>query len=821
MSTLEERQVELEIESIVMGRQRYERRREEEGESATSPGAEQTKRAVPALAAAIEAFVVDAATPGRAGRKHSCLPFLVNVDPVESAYLTVRYALDGAVNHTKVNTVALNLGCALQDHINITSMADGEDTADKKEKQHMKRLFRRVLDQVKKATTDSHRKGVWHTVLKRYRPGALDWTDKNKLLVGLKLIELFEASGNLVHLRRDTDGRNDTPIRIVLTAEAEEWFADAHMRSSLWEPVHQPMLVPPRDWTSPFSGGYLTSAIRGANMVLSHSRGYLDELKNIDMPLVYSAVNVVQSTPWRVNSSVLAVMREAWTLGPKFKALFFEQADPSPPRPAGIPEGVSLDTLPPAQKEEIMAWKRKRALAIAAKNREKSVMGSAINKLAVATKFKDEEAVFFPHYLDFRGRIYPFASYLNPQGDDVARGLLGFAVGKPLGARGAFWLKVHLANLFGVDKVSFENRVKWVDEHVDDLMGSAMSPLDCDFWMTADSPWQALAACFEYTGWIVQGDAYVSHLPIAMDGSCSGLQHYSAMLRDEEGGRQVNLVPSAKPADIYTAVALRVQSRVDAFTCEEASPWKGGKVVRKIAKQPTMTYCYSATQYGMAHQIEDAVRKHGKEYLGAGVDVRPAAVYMAGLVRQAIGETVVAAATAMTFLQEIATLAAEKGLPIYWTAPSGFLVVQEYKQPVGQRVEVMYGGVMMKLTIHKDGSNIDKKRQAAGVAPNFVHACDSAHLMATVNLGVENGLQDWACIHDSFGVHAADVDTLHACIRESFIEQYTPDVLQRFRDEIIEQLQSTAPELIEKVPAVPAQGSLDLAGVRESAYFFA
>ena len=41
----------------------------------------------------------------------------------------------------------------------------------------------------------------------------------------------------------------------------------------------------------------------------------------------------------------------------------------------------------------------------------------------------------------------------------------------------------------------------------------------------------------------------------ALDGTCNGLQHYSAMLRDPVGGAAVNLRPSDTPADIYQTVA--------------------------------------------------------------------------------------------------------------------------------------------------------------------------------------------------------------------------------------------------------------------------
>ena len=49
---------------------------------------------------------------------------------------------------------------------------------------------------------------------------------------------------------------------------------------------------------------------------------------------------------------------------------------------------------------------------------------------------------------------------IHPQHDDIARSLLEFAVGNPLGHHGVRWLKIHLANTFGKDKESFEDRIK-------------------------------------------------------------------------------------------------------------------------------------------------------------------------------------------------------------------------------------------------------------------------------------------------------------------------------------------------------------------------
>lgn len=817
MTNLYDRQVALEWEGVSLGAQRAAEAAKERGLSSTQPGHVQTMRAVEALARAIDEHIQTVASKaGRAGRVS--LQYLIHVLPEEAAYLTIRHAIDGAANGQALSRTAVLIGTALQNHIDLVNAAEQAPG-----------LYRKVMEQVKQATTARHREGVLRHVVRKYGLAKLAWTESDKLHLGAKLIELFEQSSGLIRTQMDTVGRHKSRVSLRLTEETEAWFSDAAERMAAFAPVHLPMLVPPRPWTDPFHGGYLTRAIRGAFMIQSHSKGYLDEAKNVDMPKVYAAINAVQSTAWRVNRRVLDVMTEARAAGSRYASLFVESDEALPPRPAGVPEKVHPDTLPLDQKEALMDWKRETAEVHTENTKRASRRIAESQKLWVADKFKNEEAIYFPHYMDFRGRLYPYANFLNPQADDTGRALCEFAKGKPLGERGLMWLKVHIANLFGVDKVSFGDRVSWVESNLDRLLLVLVDPLEFmdKVGREADSPWCALAACFELAGALVAGDEFVSHLPIAMDGSCSGLQHYSAMLRDPLGGAAVNLVPADKPGDIYTEVAKRAQARVDRSADEAASVWKGGKVVRKIAKQPTMTLCYAATRFGMGGQIRKAVDGlGGAEYLPLSENLRQSCVYMAGIVWDAIGDTVVAAQQAMSFLKDVSKLASEADLPIRWTAPSGFPVEQAYREVTGQKVAVHYNGLRVRLTLAVDGSRLDRRRQANGVAPNFVHSLDAAHLVGTVVLADRMAVDDWnvlswAVVHDSFGVHAADVDVLNVCIREAFVAQYTPDVLGRLRDEVVASLERVAPALALQVPEVPTPGTLDLAAVRQAEYFFA
>jgi len=53
-----------------------------------------------------------------------------------------------------------------------------------------------------------------------------------------------------------------------------------------------------------------------------------------------------------------------------------------------------------------------------------------------------------------------------------------FAEAKPLGERGLRWLKIHLANLYGFDKGSFDERAAFAINHLDDVYDSAENPLE-------------------------------------------------------------------------------------------------------------------------------------------------------------------------------------------------------------------------------------------------------------------------------------------------------------------------------------------------------
>jgi DNA-directed RNA polymerase, mitochondrial len=174
-------------------------------------------------------------------------------------------------------------------------------------------------------------------------------------------------------------------------------------------------------------------------------------------------------------------------------------------------------------------------------------------------------------------------------GPDINRGMLEFSEGKKIGERGLWWLKVHLANKMGKDKLPLVERAAYAESIMDTVHKIAEDPKNNLEWLQADSPWQALAACFELSKAMKMENPadYVCHLHVHVDGSCNGMQHYAAFGRDESGGRQVNLAASDRPGDVYTAILKLVIRDLEAETNPEyveiAESLKG-KVQRKVIK---------------------------------------------------------------------------------------------------------------------------------------------------------------------------------------------------------------------------------------------
>lgn len=672
---------------------------------------------------------------------------------------------------------------------------------------------------IKRASVSVFRKHVADKV------GYEDWGSEVRRRVGLQMIDCIVQATGRFRVIADRSvakyGSKPSAWPMVLQPDPEllDWLKNAMDDEAVHQPVYMPTLIKPKPWEGPKDGGYWTPFVKPPFFIrfkASHEtqrQRAIDEYMALDMPQVYEAINFIQETPWRINRRVFEVAQEMWEKDLALAGMPRKEAERVPPRPDDWEEN----------KEGFERW-RKQAGDINTRNAKTVSKFLATDRaIKLARKFLNEPRFYFPHMLDFRGRMYPIPSDLSPQGHDLHRGLLEFAEGKPVGEDGAQWLAIQVANCFGVDKVSYQDRLDWVAERKAQWLAIAEDPIENRHWVEADDPWQALAAVLDLVGFYSEGAAYVSHAPIRVDGTCNGIQHLSAMVRDEEGGASVNLLEAESPRDIYQEVAdtltdvLKQEAEAGEKYAEDWLECFGGRAPRSVTKRPVMILPYGGKM--------SAYMKYTHEWLDendpvgvyiADKDRGKAVGYLTSKLWDAVSARLEKAQEVMRWLQGCSKIASKSGLPIYWVTPSGFVVRHFYGEVERKCITTNIDGQRIVLEGRDIKATLDPKAQAQGIAPNFVHSMDASAMMICAVLCKDNEVSSLTTIHDSYGTHAADMWKLYSCIREGFIETYRSDVLGEF----LQACKNVMPEA-SGWQDQPEAGSLDIEAVRFSDYFFA
>lgn len=730
------------------------------------------------------------------GLRSAARPLLKQVRAEVAAVIVCRTAIDALTREGKITATAMQVGSRIEDEVRFTQL-----------RREAPQLVAKVEERFKRAHSRDYRHR--RTVLARLQTQEgiqgvspwVAWTPEQKLHVGALLLSLLIETGYVA--KRILSNGKRSSLRLMATTKLIEGMRQPSGMGLV--PWFMPMTEPPFDWDEDGkNGGYRLIRLPLVKAERALGDGKIETLS----PTLVKAVNAAQRTTWEVNARVLRVAEELFSRGYEAAGLPSTTETPLPPKPEWLGDARGKD-LKGELRVEFKAWKRACADALTTEIRRRSHVLSTRTTLDLAGELADKP-LWFPHQVDWRGRMYPVPIFLQPQGEDLSRGLLRFREGKMLGADGGYWLAVHGANCWGIDKVPFAARIEWVEENSEMIFAIAADPLANRKWVEADQPFQFLAWCLEWADYAASfyEETFVSHLAVGMDGTCNGLQHFSAIMRDTVGGSAVNLVPGPGPRDIYGTVAEHVHQAVLASSdgpCAEW--WKEHGVKRDVVKRQVMTLPYGVTWKGALEQL----RMHlDKEPGIAGSTASSMARWLHPLVWERIEGVVGPALEAMKWLQEVARVLAQGEQGVRWRTPHGLTIVQQYQADEEKIVKTqLMGKAYLTLRVPVDG--LAKRRQVSGIAPNFVHSLDAAHLCRTIEYMEELGAEpSWCVVHDSYGVHAADVSLLRQVLRVTFVELHRADALG-----LVEIPAGT------EVPAPPPKGDLDLEAVLLSRYFFA
>ena len=591
---------------------------------------------------------------------------------------------------------------------------------------------------------------------------------------------------------------------IETTVEFDEWLADYEHQQGLRAPHRMPMKVPPMPWVDGYGdGGYITQALRYATPFINPVGKKHREFINRFNPVMHKlAANKLQEVPYELNKRMFVIIEKLWTLHngggiPNRSALEFPE----------IPERLSKmmdagQVLIGEDRDEFLAWKAAKKQTHRDEIKRRALVRSFVNTMNASKELVAWDEFYYVWTACFRGRLYPATAALHPQGHESARSLLLFKHKLPLGNDGILSLAAHGGGLFGI-KGDRTERAQWAFDNKQFIQQCADSPLDCS-WKDADKPLHFLAWCLEWSGCDFGTEPEtLSGWIGGIDGTNNGLQHLSAIARDQHGAYITNLTASAEKQDAYKKVADRFLVELGKLDDGVAEMWLNAVPGRDLAKMPMMILVYGATKQTCRKHCIDWVHEHKERFPVPDNKLFDIATYGADILWRAIEAEIPLVIQLMNWLQANST-----GRFVKYISPLHFPMYQYYMKAKMTPVATSLAGSASLACYDLDDVDAlpNNYKQRLGIVPNLTHLCDSTHLVMVVN----EANFEMCVVHDEYQAHCCNIAELQKITIQQFHKLHTEtDVLKEWA---IQQGIS--------VEHLPERGTFDVDEVKYSKHLF-
>lgn len=425
-----------------------------------------------------------------------------------------------------------------------------------------------------------------------------------------------------------------------------------------------------------------------------------------------------------------------------------------------------------------------------------SIMSSRV--VQCAELIKDERSFKFGCFLDSRGREYTDTTIgISPQGADHEKAMCIPIFSEALTADG-------LRALVGaVDDYSEDSRYIGLPTMESACLYAAQARDSHNLeWKQWDKPYSGMALARLISDYMEAPEQPIAAF-VPRDGRCSGLQHWSALMRSSAITDRLGmeLSEAADGMDIYEFVAYNWEQIL-----EETYKYMA---TRKVAKKPVMTFAYSATRISAMDNVID---------MFPDVD-RKVCCQLGSQLFNTTNEILQPIVSGVEWLKVcVGIICATGTTQISWDTPDGFAASQDYRVTEDKDITVVIRRRKHKITIREDVINDDGScnpkvsKHKSAIGPNVIHSLDATHLRMVALRLKEVGLPAvW--VHDSFAVHANYIPFLDKVIREEFVKLYSGNYLQALKLQW-EQKYGVA------LPDEPAMGDWDLNIIEKCERFF-
>lgn len=525
--------------------------------------------------------------------------------------------------------------------------------------------------------------------------------------------------------------------------QINEFYIDSIRENLIISPQSLPMICKPNLWSKTNKGGNLLEELKFDKDMVTGSDNHSHKTKiNQNM---YNAINKINSQDFLINNDLIDYLEN----NGKFILDYYKKLD-------------------------------------------KNVYSNNIFTLDIA-KLYSNIPIYLNVNIDWRGRIYTQSFYLDYQGSEFSLALLNINKSEQLNEQGKFFFYIYGANIYNennISKHSFEEKYQWVINNLDKIY-----TMDENYILKAENPTLFAAFCLNMLK-LRDDSNHAINMPIFLDATCNGVQHFAAMILDSELANYVNLINDEDNVnDFYEKTIPAINQAINNSWMENSDLilFKDIVLTRKELKRAIMTKSYNVTTFGISEQLKSLFEKVPKyiEIVNEKTkEVKTILVYdykvpainhdgyvlldlknlnkLAAIINNNIFNQFPILYNIYTYLTQICKIYMKLGIPFSWKTPSGLELTQKYNLSEIQKVTINILGKNRTAVLRNWTNDVDTRKEVQAIIPNIIHSLDASHLNLVVNSWNNYILP----IHDCFGTHPNNMESLANLVRLKFVEIY-------------------------------------------------
>ena len=588
--------------------------------------------------------------------------------------------------------------------------------------------------------------------------------------LGRLFVEVVRLSTGMIEIEHRMYKHRRVPT--VLMTEAYWKFLGQWKKNLLClRPSMMPMIEPPYDWVSQYSGGFHCISTPAIDIPPEHWNISTASCRDC----VLGALNILQENALSFNHWTIELQKQIWNLNHAIGKLPTRDRVAAPSMAefkANNPEGD-------LGKFWDLVFKAKQD------RRLNGLRTDFIHGQVAYERLKEYERIFFTWRMDRRGRCMQVGGNVGYLKAEPWRAQLTSSRSAPISGneREFAWA---VGDAVDLPKDTLE-RVTWCAENEAHMVAAGNEPLDhLSFWEGRKEPWRFISLCREWARF--QADlTYQTKLFFQLDQSCSAYGHAACLTRDKWLAEQTNCIGRSFN-DLYAQMQAQTVSLLEspgALTTNREREcidwWLERGITRKLIKQSVMPVLY-----GRSHQtLIQGINLYCRDELCGFIDkehdnlrVFDLSICLAKYIHRTVKGLLPSVGSLSTWLRSIAKIQMDMGCRPHWYTPNGLLVQSYSRESSVKKFELVLSGRTVRFQIDdKEGTPMDKRKSLTKVTADYVHSMDAAFLQQFVYHWGNTYHNPIVTVHDCMATTLDKVAIMRRELQDQYSRFYSTDHL--------------------------------------------